>query len=75
MIADKTDLARLVKLASVFARESANVIKLSIKGGSLDITSESQKGGSQKGSAEAVVVGQAVEISFNYKYLDYTRIT
>lgn len=76
VIVDKTDLARLVKLASVFARESANVIKLSIghssanEAGSLIITSESQKGGNQKGSIEATVTGPYVDISFNYKYIE-----
>jgi len=70
IIVDKNDLGRLVKLGSIFAKESANVIKLIISKNSLEITSESSKGGSQKGSVEVKAEGPAVDISFNYKYIE-----
>src|SRR5258708_6971493 len=77
---DKNDLKRGVKLAAVFARESANVIKMIIKEGTLELTSESGKVGKENYEIEAKVEGSAsaenpLEISYNYKFIeDFTNI-
>jgi len=70
VLIDKDDFLRLIKLSSVFARDSGNVIKISIKNNLLDVFAESQYSGSQKSSAEAKVEGDDVEIAFNYKFLE-----
>ena len=66
---DKESLIQAVKLASVFARDSANIIKMSIKSGSVEITAESQYTGSQKTKVEAKTTGGEVEIAFNFRFL------
>jgi DNA polymerase-3 subunit beta len=70
VLIDKDDFLRLIKLSSVFARDSGNVIKISIKSNLLDIFAESQNSGSQRSSAEVKVEGDDIEIAFNYKFLE-----
>src|SRR5260221_1464028 len=70
VVVDKNDLKRGVKLGAVFARESANVIKLKIKEGSILLESESGKVGKENYEIEANIVGGEVEISFNYKFIE-----
>ena len=70
---DKEDFLRAVKLASVFARDSANVIKLSFTKSSLEIEAESAQSGSQKGSVEAKTEGEVEKdfvIAFNYRFIE-----
>jgi DNA polymerase III subunit beta len=69
---DKNDLLRAVRLSAVFAREIANVVKITIKKGSLEMFAESGKSGSQKTQIEAKVEGEIDEltIAFNYKFLE-----
>jgi len=66
---DKESLIQAVKLASVFARDSANIIKMSVRSGSVEITAESQYTGSQKTKIEAKTIGGEVEIAFNFRFL------
>ncbi len=75
---DKSDLLRAVKLASVFARESANVIKVKVKKASVFISAESSHSGSQEteldarveDEAETLKDGEDYVIAFNYKFLE-----
>lgn len=70
---DKDDFLRSIKLASVFARDSANVVKLSITKDGIEILSESQQYGKQKGKLDAKVEGEVGEkfiIAFNYRFLE-----
>ncbi len=75
---DKEELLRSIKLASVFARDSANVIKLSFKKAGIEIMAESKSSGSQKSFVDARIEGlpaQAGEteegqIAFNYRFLE-----
>lgn len=71
---DKEDLLRSVKLASVFARDSANIVKFSLKKASVVIRAESQLSGSQESEIEAKIEGGAsangFEIAFNYRFLE-----
>jgi DNA polymerase-3 subunit beta len=71
----KDDFIQAVKLASVFARDSANVVKLSIKTRGVTLKAESQYSGSQETSVEAKVEGDLgekknFEIAFNYRFLE-----
>lgn len=70
VLVDKEELLRAVKLASVYAREAANVIKLEAGKGGLTVSAESQKSGNQKTTVEAKVEGKGVEIAYNYRFLE-----
>ncbi len=67
---DTAEFARITKVASLFARESAGSIKLEIKAeGEVDIiTSDSEVGGNRS-SAMCDVAGDDGEISLNARYL------
>lgn len=70
----KDDLMQTVKLAGVFARDSANTIKFLIEKNGLVVTSESSKSGSQKTKVDAKVEGEigkdGFSIAFNYKFIE-----
>lgn len=77
VILDKEEFLRAVKLASIFARESANVVKIKILKDSLKVSAESGQAGSQETKVDAKVEGEAsdinsgkFEIAFNYRYLE-----
>ena len=62
---------RAVKLASVFARDSANVVKITVKKDSLEISAESTQSGSQETQVDAKVDGRGgLKIAFNYRFLE-----
>lgn len=71
---DKEEMLRAVRLASVFARDSANIVKLAIKKGSVEFSAESAQAGQQKTQVDAKVKGEisksGFEISFNYRFLE-----
>ncbi|MBI2594094.1 DNA polymerase III subunit beta [Candidatus Curtissbacteria bacterium] len=66
----KSTLARQVRIASIFARDSGNIVKLKFEGKNLAISATT----SQVGAHEAQVVLEAMEgaggeIAFNFRYL------
>lgn len=65
----KSDLDKAIKLASVFARDAANVVKIECKGKNLKITSESSSVGSQESKIPASIEGNDITVAFNYKFL------
>lgn len=70
---DKEELLRSVKLASVFARESSNTVKISLLKDKISIAAESQQVGQQKNEIDAKVEGSLskdFEIAFNYRFLE-----
>lgn len=69
---DKEEFLRAVKLASVFARESANIVKLKLAKDSVKVSAESSSAGSQEAKVDAKIEGQAddFEIAFNYRFLE-----
>ena len=71
---DKEELLRAVKLASVFARESANVINFKVRKNTVELSAESQSSGSQETKVDAKVVGpvdkKGFKIAFNYRFLE-----
>ena len=67
---DKEELLRAVKLASVFARDAANVVKLTVKKDLLNISAESSRSGKQDARVEAKVEGEGIIIAFNYRFLE-----
>lgn len=70
---DKDDFLRNIKLASVFAKDSANVIKMEIGKGFINVLSESQQYGKQNSKLDAKIDGDVPEkfvIAFNFKFLE-----
>lgn len=72
ILVDKDELLRSVKLASIFAREASNVIKLKVGNDSITVSAESGRSGNQETKIDAKVtdVTPDFEISFNYKFLE-----
>lgn len=68
-ILDRNQALKAVKLASVFARDAANIVKIQTLENSIDLSSETKELGSQKTSLEAKTTGQPIEIAFNAKFL------
>ena len=67
---DKEDFLRVIKLASVFARDSANIVKLAINKNGVTVTAESSQSGNQKTELDAKVEGKELEIAFNFRFLE-----
>lgn len=64
------DFANIMKMASFFARESANNVKLKISGDKkIDVTAISPQLGDNVSSMSAEIVGKDIEISFNSKFI------
>ncbi len=70
---DRDDLLRSIKLAGVFARDSANVVKLTVSGNSLEVSAESSQSGSQKTQLDVKIdndLSDSFTIAFNYRFLE-----
>jgi len=75
LVLDKEELLQAVRLASVFARESANVVRFSVAVDSLTLSANSPSVGENQVKVPAKVDGETMEIAFNYKFvLDYLSI-
>lgn len=73
ILVDKEELSRAVKLASIFARDGANIVKIKVLKESLKISAESGSSGSQEAKVEAKITNQETgdfEISFNFRFLE-----
>lgn len=70
-ILTKEDLLRAVRLSSIFARESANIVKFKIlpREGKLAVSANSPQVGENLCEVEAKIEGEEGEIAFNYRYL------
>lgn len=68
-VVNKDELVKGLKLASVFAKGEANVIKLKISGQSIKLSSETKELGNQYAEVEAQTSGEDLEVAFNSKYL------
>lgn len=74
ILTDKEEFKRATKLASVFARDSANVVKIGVEKDKLNVFAESKTAGQQKTSLDIKIekgrVSKAFEIAFNYRFLE-----
>lgn len=74
VLVDKHELGQAVRLASVFARESGNIIKLNLKKNVLQVKAESTSSGKQTTDVEVKVETEEkkidLEIAYNYKFLE-----
>ncbi|OGD87501.1 DNA polymerase III subunit beta [Candidatus Curtissbacteria bacterium RIFCSPHIGHO2_01_FULL_41_11] len=68
----REELIRLVRVASIFARDSGNIIKLKLEGGAkgiLTVSANNNQVGSDEASSEIELTGNGGEIAFNFRYL------
>lgn len=65
----REDLLDGVKMCSIFARESANIIKFSLKKDSIVVSSQTPSLGENTVTVEARLKGEENEIAFNARYL------
>lgn len=66
---EKDGFLRAVKAASVFARESASVVRIKLHDGKLSVLAESQQYGKEEAVIDAKTEGGEVEAAFNYRYI------
>jgi DNA polymerase-3 subunit beta len=66
---NKDELLNAIKICSVFARETANIIKFTIKKEKVIVSANSPAVGEDNVEVEAKTTGEENEIAFNAKYL------
>jgi DNA polymerase III subunit beta len=66
---EKGKLLNAVKICSVFARDAANIIKLSLKKNKIVVSANTPSVGENKVDVEAKINGEENEIAFNARYL------
>lgn len=66
---DREELFKAVKITSIFARESANIIKFALKQGKMVVSSQTPSLGENTVEVEGKLVGEENEIAFNARYL------
>lgn len=66
---DRGEFLKAVKICSIFARDSANIIKLSFKKDEIVVSSQSPQVGENTVTVEGVLKGEENEIAFNARYL------
>jgi len=72
---ERDEFADAVKRAKLFARENANIVRLSVDEGKLKIVAESSQIGANESEIEAEIEGEKVTVAFNAQYLlEYLNI-
>ncbi|MFC1727200.1 DNA polymerase III subunit beta [Patescibacteria group bacterium] len=66
---DRQELVRAVKMASIFARESANIVKFESKGSLLKISANTAQVGDNLSQVSVKTKGEGGKIAFNSRYL------
>lgn len=66
---DRQDLQKAVKICSIFARDSANIIKLTLEKNQIVVSSQSPSLGENTVTVDASLKGEENEIAFNARYL------
>lgn len=70
LVMNTADLLRAMKLAAVFARESANIVKFNaLSSGSLMVSANAAAVGENEVEVDAEVSGPGGQIAFNYRYI------
>jgi len=74
-VADVGEFTRVAKMASVFARDASNIVRLLVtpggdmKAGKVTLTAQADEVGGNTGDLDALVDGNEAKIAFNVKYL------
>lgn len=66
---DREELQKAVKICSIFARETANIVKMSLKKEGIIVSANTPSVGENIVEVEAKIKGEENEIAFNAKYL------
>lgn len=66
---DRDELLKAVKTCAIFARETANVIKFSLKKDTIVVSAKTPSLGENTVEVEATLTGEENEIAFNSRYL------
>ena len=66
---DTESFFQAVRTAAIFARESANIIKLDFKDNQVELSSNSPQVGENKIKLEVKMDGKGGQVAFNYRYL------
>lgn len=66
---NKAEFSQAVKIASVFASQSANVVKFTIGKNNLTLSANAPQIGRNQATVEARVEGEPLDIAFNYKFV------
>ncbi|OGH02891.1 MAG: DNA polymerase III subunit beta [Candidatus Levybacteria bacterium RIFCSPHIGHO2_01_FULL_37_17] len=66
---DREQLLNAIRICSVFARETANIVKFSLEKDKLTVSANSPQVGEDLVEIEAKTIGEDNEIAFNAKYL------
>jgi len=66
---NREELLKAVKICSIFARETANIIKLSLRKERIIVSSQTPSVGENTVEVEAKLTGEENEIAFNARYL------
>ncbi|MBI2029012.1 DNA polymerase III subunit beta [Candidatus Gottesmanbacteria bacterium] len=69
LVFDKEEMLNSIKIASIFARESANIVKLKSDKKNIIVSANAPSVGENKDIVEAQIEGEGVEIAFNYRFL------
>lgn len=69
VVFDKAELLHAVKFAAIYARESANILKMLVDGNKVTISANSPQVGSNKTSINVRTEGEGGEIAFNARFL------
>lgn len=69
VVLDREILLKGIKIASIFARDAANIIKWRIGEGRVTLTANSPQVGENSSEIEAKTEGEDVEIAFNFRFL------
>lgn len=69
LVFDKEDMINSVKIASIFARESANIVKFKSDKNNIIVSANAPSVGENNTLVEASIEGEGIEIAFNYRFL------
>ena len=69
VVIDKDLFLQTVKTASIFARGSANIVKLKIEKSGIIISANTPAVGEEESTIDAKVEGDEMEIAFNFRFL------
>jgi DNA polymerase III subunit beta len=65
----KEEFIKLVRVASIFARDSGNIVRLKLEGGTMTIFATNSQVGSNEAACGIEMKGSGGEIAFNFRYL------
>lgn len=68
-VLEKDELLKAVKLASVFAKNEANIITFTVSKEGIQLSSEAKEIGQQQNEVEGQIEGEGLKIAFNARFL------